>query len=83
MAADNPTGPFTTTRWSTVAIASDATSSDARAALERLCQEYWGPLFAFAVRQGRDFHTAQDLTQAFFAHFIERGYHLPTADTSS
>lgn len=67
-------GRFTTTRWTTVAIAGNASSVDARAALERLCQDYWAPLFAFALRQGRAFHAAQDLTQAFFAHFIERGY---------
>jgi DNA-directed RNA polymerase specialized sigma24 family protein len=73
-AVDYPPGRFATTRWSTVAIASDASSPSARAALERLCQDYWPPLFAFALRQGRDFHTAQDLAQAFFAHFIERGY---------
>ncbi len=78
-ASGEPAGQFATTRWSTVTIASDSSSPGARAALERLCQDYWPPLFAFALRQGRDFHTAQDLTQAFFAHFIERGY-LRAAD---
>ena len=43
--------------------------------MERLCQDYWPALFAFALRQGRDSHTAQ----AFFAHFIERSY-LHAAD---
>lgn len=62
-----------------VAVAGDALSQGGQAALERLCQDYWRALFAFALRQGRDFHTAQDLTQAFFAHFIERGY-LRAAD---
>ena len=80
MTADgDPEGRFTTTRWSSVAIAGDASSPSPRAALERLCQDYWPPLFAFALRQGRDFHTAQDLIQAFFTHFIERGY-LRAAD---
>ena len=65
---------FLTTRWSTVSLAGDASSPDAQAALERLCQDYWPPLFAFALRQGRNPHSAQDLTQAFFAHFLERGY---------
>ena len=79
IAAEYPAGRFATTRWSSVAIAGDASSPSARSALERLCQDYWPPLFAFALRQGRDFHVAQDLTQAFFAHFIERGY-LRAAD---
>jgi RNA polymerase sigma-70 factor (ECF subfamily) len=70
---------FATTRWTRVTIASDPASPAARAALEQLCQDYWPPLFAFALRQGRDSHTAQDLTQAFFAHFLERGY-LRAAD---
>lgn len=67
-------GRFSTTRWSRVALANDPVSPDSRVALERLCQDYWPPLFAFALRQGRDRHTAEDLTQAFFSHFIERGY---------
>ncbi len=50
-------------------------------ALERLCQDYWPPLFAFALRKGMDKPMAQDLTQAFFAHFLERGY-LRAADRS-
>lgn len=74
-----PAGCFTTTRWSTVARASDPGAPDSRAALERLCQDYWPPLFAFALRQGRDPHTAEDLTQAFFARFLECGY-LKAAD---
>src|SRR6188768_3188578 len=73
-ASGQAAGRFTTTRWSSVARANDPTAPEARAALERLCQDYWQPLFAFALRQGRDFHAAEDLTQAFFAHFFERGY---------
>ena len=73
------TGRFSTTRWSTVALANDPSSPGACSALERLCQDYWPPLFAYALRQGRDFHSAQDFTQSFFSHFIERGY-LRAAD---
>jgi DNA-directed RNA polymerase specialized sigma24 family protein len=65
---------FATTRWSRVVVAGDSTSPESRAALERLCQEYWPPLFAFALRRCQDPHSAQDLTQSFFAHFIDRGY---------
>jgi DNA-directed RNA polymerase specialized sigma24 family protein len=72
-------GRFATTRWSMVTVACDASSLDGKAALERLCQDYWRPLFAFALRKANDFHLAQDLTQTFFGHFIERGY-LRAAD---
>jgi len=72
-------GRFATTRWSAVARAGDPAAPEARAALDRLCRDYWPPIFAFALRQGRDFHTAQDNTQAFFARFLERGY-LRAAD---
>jgi len=77
--SSDATGRFATTRWSKVAVAGDSSSPNARVALERLCQDYWPPLFAFALRQGYDTHSAQDLTQGFFAHFIERGY-LRAAD---
>lgn len=70
---------FRTTRWSEVAAAGGASSPDAQVALERLCLDYWPPLFAFALRRGNDRLTSQDLTQAFFARFIERGY-LRAAD---
>ena len=72
-------GRFLTTRWSWVDAACDLASPESLPALERLCQAYWPSLYAFALRRGRDPHLAQDLTQAFFARFIERGY-LRAAD---
>lgn len=44
----------------------------ARAALARLCEHYWYPLFAFARRYGHAPHDAQDLTQSFFAYLLEK-----------
>ena len=61
---------FVTTRWSTVLAA----AGDAPAALERLCQTYWKPLFVVAQRLGHSEHDAKDLTQAFFAQFLEKRY---------
>jgi RNA polymerase sigma-70 factor (ECF subfamily) len=40
-------------------------------ALERLCRAYWYPLYAYIRRRGYDSHEAQDLTQEFFARFLE------------
>ncbi len=67
-------GSFATTRWSVVALAGNPGTPEARAALARLCQDYWPAIFGFALRLRRDFHSAQDSTQAFFVRFLERGY---------
>ena len=52
-------------------------STEARAALERLCRAYWLPLYAFVRSQGEPPHDAQDLTQAFFARLIEKDWLRP------
>ena len=65
---------FTTTHWSVVLAAGRSESPDAQQALERLCQAYWYPLYAFVRRQGHDVHAAQDLTQEFFARLLERNW---------
>jgi len=49
------------------------------AALEKLCQTYWYPLYAYVRRRGHSPHDAQDLTQAFFARLLERHW-LEDAD---
>ena len=63
---------FSTTHWSLVLTAGSGDGTRAAAALERLCGKYWYPLFAFIRRTGFDFHEAEDLTQAFFAHLFEK-----------
>jgi RNA polymerase sigma factor (sigma-70 family) len=65
---------FATTRWTLVLTARDASSPDARQALETLCAQYWYPLYAFLRRQGYDADKAQDLTQGFFARLLEKRY---------
>jgi DNA-directed RNA polymerase specialized sigma24 family protein len=65
---------FTTTHWSIVVAAGDASSPHAREALERLCRCYWYPLYAYVRRQGRSAPDAQDLTQAFFLQMLKHGY---------
>lgn len=49
-------------------------STQAHAALEKLCQAYWYPLYAFVRRLGRTPHDAQDLVQAFFQLCLEKNY---------
>jgi RNA polymerase sigma factor (sigma-70 family) len=64
---------FTTTHWSVVLTAGQDDSPDAQQALGMLCRTYWYPLYAFARRQGRSAEDAEDLTQGFFARFLEKG----------
>ncbi len=66
--ADN----FTTTNWSVVLAAGQTDYGRAAAALERLCRKYWYPIYAFIRRRGSDGHEAEDLTQAFFTHLLEK-----------
>jgi RNA polymerase sigma factor (sigma-70 family) len=65
---------FQTTHWSVVASARDPDDPQAQAALERLCQTYWYPLYVFVRRQGRNAADAEDLVQGFFAKLIEKNY---------
>jgi RNA polymerase sigma factor (sigma-70 family) len=72
---------FATTHWSLVLAAkpNEATQTSAREALEKLCRAYWYPLYAFVRSRGHSAVDAQDLTQAFFAQFLESGG-FPSAD---
>ena len=70
---------FATTHWSVVRAAGNSSSTQQREALEILCQSYWFPLYAFLRRRGYDSHQAEDLTQAFFGHLLEKK-ELGTAD---
>ena len=63
---------FATTRWTQVVAAGRGASPDAERALAALCQAYWYPLYAYVRRRVRSREDAEDLTQAFFARFLER-----------
>lgn len=65
---------FATTSWTQVLAAREAPSTEARQALEGLCRVYWYPLYALVRRQGHDAEDARDLTQAYFAELLEKGY---------
>ena len=70
---------FTTTHWSVVLSAVDQSSPGSGAALARLCQSYWYPLYAYVRRRGYSPEDAQDLTQSYFAGLLEKKY-LDRAD---
>lgn len=70
---------FVTTRWSEVLAAGQADAGQAQAALARLCETYWYPLYAFVRRRGLSPEDAQDSTQEFFARFLA-GHWIADAD---
>ncbi len=62
---------FPTSQWSLVAAAS-AQEPKAKAALEGLYCLYCYPVYAFIRRRGYARQDAQDLTQYFFVHLLEK-----------
>jgi len=65
---------FATTRWTVVLAAGRRNSPLSDRALEELCGVYWFPLYAYVRRRGHSREDAEDLTQAFFARFLEKNY---------
>jgi len=61
---------FATTRWSLILDARQAETS--RSALEEICRAYRAPVLAYVRRHGYSPADAEDLTQDFFARFLER-----------
>lgn len=67
-----PKSAFPATQWSIIIKAGAASSPSTREALEKLCQNYWPPLYAFLRSRGSDSHEAKDLVQGFLARLLER-----------
>jgi RNA polymerase sigma-70 factor (ECF subfamily) len=65
---------FSTTLWGVVLAARDPSLPGAAAAMEKLCQTYWYPLYLYVRRSGHGADDAQDLTQEFFARLIAKNY---------
>jgi RNA polymerase sigma-70 factor (ECF subfamily) len=63
---------FVTTHWSVILTAARSDTTRARAALEKLCQTYWYPLYAYVRSRGHSPEDAKDLTQEFFANLLGR-----------
>lgn len=66
-------GYFPTTHWSVVLNAGSVDGGEnSAAALEKLCEAYWYPLYVFLRRKGQSKHDAQDHVQSFFGQLIQR-----------
>jgi DNA-directed RNA polymerase specialized sigma24 family protein len=65
---------FVTTRWTVVLSAGRKSSPQSDQALAELCRIYWYPLYAYVRRRGQSREDAEDLTQAFFARFLQKNY---------
>jgi RNA polymerase sigma-70 factor (ECF subfamily) len=76
---DVQTSGFHTTDWTIVLAAGGRPTEESEKALERLCQTYWKPVYAFIRRRGHSPDQAQDLCQGFFAVLLEKNY-LVVAD---
>jgi RNA polymerase sigma factor (sigma-70 family) len=80
--AQGRAGGFASTQWSVVLLAGGAKDSpQVQEALARLCSAYWYPLYAFIRRRGHAADDAEELTQEFFARFLEKDF-LSTVDKS-
>jgi RNA polymerase sigma-70 factor (ECF subfamily) len=65
---------FDTTNWSVVLKAGSGDTTGCRKALSALCETYWYPVYAFVRRSGVNPPDAEDLTQAYFARFLEKRF---------
>jgi RNA polymerase sigma-70 factor (ECF subfamily) len=65
---------FETTSWSLIVRAQADDSAEAREAMSRLFETYWPPVYAFIRRRGQSPSEAEELAQAYFARFFEKGY---------
>jgi DNA-directed RNA polymerase specialized sigma24 family protein len=64
---------FETTQWTAVMAAADQKATGSIEALQKLCGVYWFPIYAYARSQGAGEGEAEDLTQSFFAHLLDKG----------
>lgn len=62
-----------TTNWSLI-VAAQSSPEHRQAALARLCQLYWPPLYVFARRHGLAAADAEDATQGFFAKILAQDW---------
>jgi RNA polymerase sigma-70 factor (ECF subfamily) len=65
---------FETTSWSLILQATAESSTVAKEGMARLLETYWPPVYAFIRYKGHSAVEAEDLTQGYFARFLEKEY---------
>jgi RNA polymerase sigma-70 factor (ECF subfamily) len=73
-ATGGPKKGFQSTLWTMVLAAKDPGSADRRAALQKLIETYWKPVYLFIRRRGNDREAGKDLAQGFFTALLERNF---------
>lgn len=69
----DPHGGFPPTRWSAILAARSADGPERARALEVLLVAYWKPVYKYIrLRWSKSPEDAQDLTQDFFSHLLEK-----------
>jgi RNA polymerase sigma-70 factor (ECF subfamily) len=63
---------FATTSWSLILRAASQDDGEAQVALALLCEAYWYPVYAYIRCLGASAADAEDLTQGYFARFLEK-----------
>jgi len=70
--APESSSPFATTRWTVVLTAAAPDAPDACEAFGRLYRDYWPALYGYVRRRGYEPAVAEDITQDFFTHLLEK-----------
>jgi RNA polymerase sigma factor (sigma-70 family) len=65
-------GRFEQTQWTIILRARVDDAPGAADAMEAFARIYWPPIYRYIRREGYSPHDAQDLTQGFYAHFLEK-----------
>lgn len=71
LSASSSPQSFPPTQWSLILSAGDEDSAIRSRALERICQTYWQPVYAYTRKRGFDPADAEDVTQEFFAYLLK------------
>ncbi|MEM7391396.1 MAG: sigma-70 family RNA polymerase sigma factor, partial [Verrucomicrobiota bacterium] len=64
---------FQPTAWTQILRVRDGSASTVNDVMEHLVEMYWKPVYFHIRREGHGIEDAKDLTQQFFALFMERG----------
>lgn len=72
--SENDPSNFRTTAWSVVLAAQNAEEESRRQSLALLCRNYWKPIYYYMRRRRIKHDDALDLTQEYFATFLEKDF---------